>query len=273
MTVIAFAANSVLNRAALEANFIDPYLFSLIRIGSGALVFVVVLFVRGQLNQRIFKTWRPSVYLTLYVFCFSAAYAYVSSATGALILFATVQFVMIGSSYLNGNRLDLREWLGIVVTAIGFLVLLVPGVHRPPLWGAFLMIASGIGWAMFSLSGLQSKNAVLEVGRGFIFATPFALLTAFLFVGQWHANWAGVGLALASGILASGFGYCVWYLMLPLIAGATAAVFQLLVPVVVALMGIVILNESITPQFVIASILVMAGLAWYSRARFKKVTD
>ena len=267
ITAIAFAANSVLNRAALEAELIDPSLFSLIRIASAAIVLAIILALRGDFAIPFGGHWKSSIFLVIYVFGFSIAYSFVTSATGALILFATVQFVMIGSGYLKGLRLNLLEWGGILVSFIGFLLLLLPGIDSPPTVGLLLMIVSGFGWALFSLSGLESRDALYDVGVGFIKATPIALVLSLIFVSHWHVSSIGVLLALASGVLASGLGYCIWYLMLPLITSATAAVFQLLVPVIVAVLGVLILGEAFSSRLILAGGLVILGLALYTLAK------
>ena len=269
-TAVSFAANSVLNRAALEANLIDPLLFSFIRIASAAAILAVILFFRQSTAISRRGNWSSAFFLVIYVFGFSIAYSFVSSATGALILFATVQFVMIGSSYRKGNRLSRKEWAGVILSGFGVLILLLPGIDRPPLIGFILMAISGFGWALFSLSGLNSKDAVRDVGQAFVKATPIAFLVVIPFFSQWHATYSGLLLALASGVFASGVGYCVWYLMLPLLTASSAAVFQLLVPVIVAILGVLLLNEEFSYRILFAGGLVVFGLGWFSRARSLK---
>jgi len=72
---------------------------------------------------------------------------------------------------------------------------------------------------------------------------------------------AGVALAIASGVVASGLGYALWYTVLPRLAAASAALLQLTVPVLAALGGMVFLAEPLTARFVIAALLVLGGVA------------
>ena len=72
---------------------------------------------------------------------------------------------------------------------------------------------------------------------------------------------AGVGYALASGAIASGIGYALWYSVLPALKSTSAATVQLSVPVLAALGGILFLGELITARFVLASLAVLGGVA------------
>ena len=72
---------------------------------------------------------------------------------------------------------------------------------------------------------------------------------------------AGVGFAMASGVLASGIGYAIWYTALPGLKVTSAATVQLSVPVIAAVGGIVLLGESITLRFLIASTAILGGIA------------
>jgi drug/metabolite transporter (DMT)-like permease len=72
---------------------------------------------------------------------------------------------------------------------------------------------------------------------------------------------AGVGLAIASGALASGIGYAIWYTALPALKASGAATVQLSVPVLAAAGGIVFLDEPITLRFALGSVAVLGGIA------------
>jgi drug/metabolite transporter (DMT)-like permease len=72
---------------------------------------------------------------------------------------------------------------------------------------------------------------------------------------------AGVWYAVASGAVASGMGYAIWYSVLPALKSTNAATVQLSVPVIAALGGIVFLGEPITARFLLASIAVLGGIS------------
>ena len=77
------------------------------------------------------------------------------------------------------------------------------------------------------------------------------------------ATWDSMGVwaAVASGALASGVGYAVWYTALPMLKATSAATVQLSVPVIAAVGGIVFLDEAITAGLVVASVAILGGIA------------
>ncbi len=71
---------------------------------------------------------------------------------------------------------------------------------------------------------------------------------------------SGVLLAIASGSLASGVGYALWYSVLPKLESTLAAIFQLSVPIIALAGGVLFLGEAVTLSFAISAGLIMAGV-------------
>ena len=71
----------------------------------------------------------------------------------------------------------------------------------------------------------------------------------------------GVAYAVASGALASGVGYAIWYSALPGLTATTAATVQLSVPVLAAFVGVAALGEQVGMRLVIASTAILGGIA------------
>ena len=72
---------------------------------------------------------------------------------------------------------------------------------------------------------------------------------------------AGVLLAIASGALTSGLGYAVWYAALRGLSATRAAIVQLSVPPLAALGGVLVLGEDVSLRLVLASVLILGGIA------------
>ena len=185
-----------------------------------------------------------------------------STGTGALLLFGAVQLTMISVGLLKGERFATFQWLGFLLAFAGLVILLLPGASAPPLFSALLMISAGIAWGFYSLLGKKSNAPLLLTAGNFLYAT---LLTLPLIVWLWVTDtwqWSndGVLFALASGIVASGCGYAIWYKALPLIQSTTAATVQLSVPVIATLMGWAFLAEAISVQIMVASLMTLGGI-------------
>ncbi len=268
LAMLAFAGNSLLCRLALKAGQIDAASFTAIRIVSGALVLALLMRQRGA-HPLAAGSWRSAWALFVYAAGFSFAYLGLSAATGALLLFGSVQATMIGYGLWSGERLARWQVLGLALALAGLLVLLLPGLAAPSPAHAALMTAAGIAWGIYSLRARGSGDPAAATAGNFVRAAAIASLSGLAFLPWSHIEWRGVGYAVASGALASGLGYVVWYRALQGLSATTAASVQLSVPVLATLGGVVLLAEPVSPQLFYASAAILGGLALVilSRAR------
>lgn len=94
------------------------------------------------------------------------------------------------------------------------------------------MAVAALGWGVYSLRGRVVKRPLAASASAFLLATPLALGLWLVFPDGVEISPQGVGLAIASGAIASGLGYALWYTVLPQIRSSTAAVLQLSVPII-----------------------------------------
>ncbi|KPK14219.1 MAG: hypothetical protein AMJ62_13645 [Myxococcales bacterium SG8_38] len=263
ITLVAFAANSLLCRMALAPVLIDPVAFTVIRLASGVAILVPLSAVVGSPhpNERPAGSWRSSVALFVYAMAFSLAYVSLETGTGALILFGAVQLTMIGVGLWKGERPKLQEWSGLVVALAGLVYLVFPGIAAPDPLGASLMIASGVAWGIYSLRGKQSRAPVAATAGNFARTLPFALGWLVVSWPTLHTTARGGLLAVVSGAITSGLGYVIWYFALRGLTATRAAIVQLAVPLIAAAGGIVVLSEEPTARLAIASLLILGGVA------------
>lgn len=263
-TMIAFAANSLLCRAALRGGALDATSYTVIRLASGALVLGLIMQVRrGEQAARRDGSWWSALTLAVYAITFSLAYLRLSAGTGALLLFGSGQLTMITGALLHGERPRPRQWVGFVVAAAGMIVINLPGLDTPPPpAGAALMIASGIGWGIYSLHGRVAARPIATNAGNFLRCMPFAAVLAIIAAATTaHVTERGVILSIASGSIATGLGYCLWYLVIPRLGAARAAMVQLSVPVIAAGGAIVLLDEPLRRHVVIGGAVILGGLA------------
>jgi drug/metabolite transporter (DMT)-like permease len=263
----AFAANSLLCRGALAAGSADASSFTTIRLASGALALGLLSRSRQEAAPR--RSWRPSLALFAYALGFSLAYRRIPAGTGALLLFAAVQLTMIGAGLRGGERPRALEWTGLVASVVGLAVLTGRGLGRPEPLGALLMVTAGVAWGLYSLWGRHADDPLLanasSFGRASVLALGASLVVTPLGVPKVSA--AGALLAAASGALASGLGYAVWYAALRGLSATRAAIVQLSVPPLAAMGGVALLGEVFTARLALASLLILGGIALASLAR------
>ncbi|EPX79576.1 DMT family transporter [Salipiger mucosus] len=266
LTMMAFAANSVLNRAALAGGGIGPEAFGTIRLLSGAGVLLVLALVLRRRETVAGPGRIPGVAgLLLYIYGFSAAYVALDAGAGALILFGVVQVTMFAGALLGGERPPARRWIGAVLAFAGLSWLLWPGADAVvSLRHGLTMAAAGLGWGVYSLAGRKARDPLFSTAANFVLAAPLGLFIGAVVVpspSDIVMTGAGIVLAVVSGAVTSGLGYALWYSVLPQLPGTVAAVAQLTVPVIAALGGVIVLGEGVSPALLAAAGLVLGGVA------------
>lgn len=263
LAMVAFAGNSLLCRLALEQTRIDAASFTAIRLCSGALVLWLLVRARQQTPAGDSVS---ALALFVYAAAFSMAYLSLPTGTGALLLFGAVQASMIGFGLWRGERLSALQWLGLALACGGLAALLLPGASAAPLGGSLLMLAAGLAWGVYSLRGRGAGSPLAVTAGNFLRATPLALLFCLASIDTLAIDRAGALYALASGALASGIGYAIWYSALPALRATTAATVQLSVPLLAALGGVWLLDEALTLRLVLAAVAILGGIALVLRA-------
>jgi len=240
LAMIAFAANSILARLALTGGdaqgyiggYIGPWGFTAIRFISGAICLALIIGPTKTLRQG---RWTAAFALLLYGVFFSYAYISLPAGTGALILFAVVQITMIGGGLLAGERLQVLQWLGLVLAMVGLVYLMLPSIAPPSPIGAAMMVMAGLGWGLYSLMGRgQGDPTALTAGNFLRAAIICAVVTIPL----------------------------MWVLPVALkhLTAARAGIAQLTVPILAAIGGILFIAEPFTGRFFIAMCTTLAGV-------------
>jgi drug/metabolite transporter (DMT)-like permease len=222
--------------------------------------------LREKVRRRVLGwkgngNWISALALFTYAAAFSFAYVDLSAGTGALLLFGAVQATMILWGLHKGERLDAIQIVGLVVAVTGLVILVFPGLSAPPLIDSILMLSAGVAWGIYSLRGKGEQNPASVTAGNFVRAVPFSAVVWIIFLRSAHVDAAGVSYAIISGAIASGLGYVIWYTALQSLKAASAATVQLSVPVLAATGGILLLGESITLRYVLASVAVLGGIA------------
>lgn len=261
LALVAFAGNSILCRLALGENTIDAASFTSVRLLSGMIVLALILKTLQARDSVASKgSWKSSFLLFIYAITFSYAYISLDTGIGALILFASVQITMIFFGWLSGGRFHFTEWLGVILSFLGFMYLVFPQLSSPSLVGFLLMTISGIAWGLYTLAGKTSKNPLSDTTYNFIRSFPLVIILIAFSIQNTTLSLEGIFLAIISGGVTSGIGYAIWYVALGSLSSMQAAVVQLLVPVIAALGGILFANEVISARLLVSSVIILGGI-------------
>ena len=134
------------------------------------------------------------------------------------------------------------------------------------------MAVAGVGWGIYSLRGRNQRQPTLLTAGNFARAAALSLLIglpALLVSGESAPSVEGAAYALASGAITSALGYAIWYAALRDLSASLAAIAQLTVPAIAALGGMIFLEEPLTVRFLIATALILGGVALASLSRRK----
>ncbi len=262
VALLFLSANSILARMAIVTQNIDAFTFTFLRIISGSiLLFIIYFYRKKRVDISLKKNWISGFMLFLYAICFSYSYINMLAGIGTLILFAVVQLSMIFIALFYKEKMSLNKTIGILVAFIGLVYLLYPKEDFTiSYFHTFWMVISGTAWGVYSVLGKSSTSAIFNTTDNFFKASIFTLIFMLMFISEVHLDLYTFCLAITSGAITSALGYLLWYEILPKIEIITASVLQLLVPIIAIFLSILFLDESLTLELIVSTILILVGI-------------
>jgi drug/metabolite transporter (DMT)-like permease len=212
-------------------------------------------------------------------FLFSLCMLYgvsMTSAVSAGVIMAGIPAVVALLSWLFlRERIGVRVWAAIACAAFGIALLALsksqpatPGASTPgsELWGNLLLLGAVVCEAAYAVIGkkltgtLSPKRITALINLwGFILMTPFGLYAALRFdfssvtVGSW-------GLLLFYSLAASVWTVWLWMTGLKTVPAARAGVFTVMLPITSALVGVLVLGETLSGVQLLAFAIALLGL-------------
>jgi drug/metabolite transporter (DMT)-like permease len=246
--------------------------------------FVVAVFMVPWSWGELRRQWplmrsRPILMLALGVFSVGAFNTLIyigvqtTPAVNALLLIsATPVFILLLAPLVLGNKLLLRQALGVLVSAAGVLLVLSHGDfaaiadlgrHVGNLW----VLAGVLSWALYSV--LLRKLPTGIGGRGLFAATviigvvvllPFYLGETFVQHRPVHANVTLLLTVAYIAVFASVLAYLFWNRAVAMIGAEQSGVFIHLMPAFGLVLSALLLGERITTADLVGLALILGGL-------------
>lgn len=262
LALFSLSSNPVLCRMAMITKEIDAVSFTFFRILSGAIFLLLIYFYKKKsFDLNLKSNYLAPFMLFLYAITFSFSYQNMQAGVGTLILFAVVQLTMIFMAFRHKESLNLRKIVGIFLAFGGLFYLLYPkNDFSLSLFHTFLMIISGIAWAFYTLLGKKSTNAFYSTKDNFFKASLMALVFMAFYFNHLIFDSYTLFLAVISGVVTSALGYIIWYMVLPKMDIITAGVLQLLSPVFAIILGIIALNEKLSFELIVSTVVILFGI-------------
>ena len=194
---------------------------------------------------------------------------------GTLFLYLAPFFVVVGSRWLiPGDRFHLWQWIGLLLSFAGIVIAFgIPGPISDPhqMLGDLMLVGAALAWAATTLlvkaSALGRVSPEKNLLYQLVVSVPLLGFGALLF-GE-HMDAMPSALALAAftygTVWVVSVTFVAWFALIVRYSAARLSVFTFLAPLCGVTAGHFVLNEPLTAPFVLAAILVAAGLVLVNR--------
>jgi drug/metabolite transporter (DMT)-like permease len=200
---------------------------------------------------------------------------YTTATRTTLFLYLAPFFVVLGARiFLPMDRFSPQQWLGLALSFAGMIVAFgapTPALDPRQIIGDVMMVAAAALWAGTTLTIKASKLNAVSAEKVMLYqlvvSAPMLALAALL-VGE---RMTSVPSLLATGALAYqtffvvSFTFVVWFGLIAKYSATRLSAFTFLSPLFGVAAGHLVLNEPLTPAFIVAVALVAAGLVLVNR--------
>jgi drug/metabolite transporter (DMT)-like permease len=200
-----------------------------------------------------------------------------TATRGVLFLYLAPFFVVIGSRWLiPGDRFDLGQWLGLLLSFIGIVIafgLPTPAADPRQALGDLMLVGGAAAWAATTLiiktSALNRVRAEKTLLYQLVISAPLLGLAALVF-GE-HVDTQPSPLAFGAFVYQTvwvvSVTFTVWFALIVRYSAGRLSVFTFLAPLFGVAAGHLLLNEPLSPAFAVALGLVVAGLLLVNRPK------
>ena len=193
---------------------------------------------------------------------------YSSAQMGSVVTSATPAFMLIFAMWLLKERITIRKILSIVLATVG--VILIAGIDNMEFdkqLGVFYSTIAALTWALMSvlLKLIPSKYPPLVINfyaviTGIVCLAPFNVFTVSALPWDEILNPVMVGSVVYLGAVSTAGAFMLWNKGLLLMDAGASGLFFFFQPIVGTFLGWLILDEQITWNFWLGSILIFIGV-------------
>lgn len=196
---------------------------------------------------------------------------HIEAGRASLIVALNPLLITVAATFFLGEKLKLRQYLGLILALIGVLYVLSEGEWRKIFTGGvglgeLAIFGAIMSWTVYSLVGTKVMNnfsplhtvfysSLIGSGILFIFALNFDLVSTIS-----HMNFKNWGHFMFIGSLGTAAGVTLYYAGMQKIGAARAGAFINLVPFFAVMLSWLILNEPLTKPILIGGILLIFGV-------------
>ncbi|MDO9435586.1 DMT family transporter [Hydrogenophaga sp.] len=211
-------------------------------------------------------------------FCFIYLGLMHTSASRLSVFLYTSPFVvaLLLPRVVPGERLRQIQWIGLVIAFLAVAIAFSEGfLHSSPAvgqWRGDLMgLAAGVFWGLTTLtiraSGLTSVSPEKTLFYQLAVTSLVAPVLSLAIGERWSLDYSGLawGSVVVQTVIGAFASYLTWMWMLRHYPATQMSTFTFLTPVFALVFGVVLLNEPLTPQLVVALVGVAVGIVLVSK--------
>lgn len=202
---------------------------------------------------------------------------YTTAVRAVLFIYFAPFFVVLASRWLlPADRFRLSQWLGLILSFAGLILafgLPAPSAEPHQLTGDLMMVGAAALWAATTMTmkatALQRAPFVKQLLYQLVVSTPIMGAAAWLFGERIVGTPSGlaVGSLVYQTVWVAGITFLGWFWLVQRYSASRLSAFTFLTPLFGVLAGYLVLGEPLTPAFVLAALLVAAGLILVNRPR------
>jgi len=265
--VFVWGTNFVVIRLGLDV--LPPLFFATLRF-----IFVLLpaclLLPKPKVSWANLATYGVAIGLFQFGLLFIAMNGHIPPGLASLVVQMQVFFTVGLSIWRTGEKIKLHQLAAFALALAGMVVIAAHNGHGTTLLGLGLVLGAALGWAVGNQAGREAGkvNMLAYVVWAALFSVPPLLALSLLVEGPaaiaaglaraTPLTWAAVLWQSAGNTM---FGYACWAWLLSRYPAATIAPLSLLVPVFGFGASALMLGEPLPPWKIIATLLIMGGLA------------
>jgi drug/metabolite transporter (DMT)-like permease len=259
----------------LAVNDMNPFTLVASRITLGGLILFLILKWRRMALPRSPKLWGHFLAMGFFAnslpfLLIGFAEIHISSAVAGVINGLTPIMTALLAHFLLAERLTLTRCLGILLSTVGFVLLLVPHLFTGELHADLIgMIAVGIAALSYAIGVVYGRRFLKSlpplVGpTGQLLASSLYLIPLAFFASPYFPSmeltWTGAGALMGLTVFGTSIAFVLYYRILAKNGAAYLAMVAYLFPVFSTLLGALFLDETLSWNAYQAAALILLGM-------------
>lgn len=255
---------------------ISPITVITLRIGLAGLLLYLTLRLKGITLSRDFNLWKHCFILGLFAsgppfLCFSYALTHIPTSLSALINGLTpVLTVLLANIFLEDERITFNKILAVILGLVGFSILFVPAILQNTFsFDTVGIILCFIGAILYAIGAIYARKYMpksaplvaptLQMLTTLIYLVPLA----FIFESPLeaiHAPLSAWGAIVAVSILGTMLAFIMYHRIVNKYGATILSMSTFLLPIFGTIIGVIFLNEDLSFNFILASLLILSGI-------------